>query len=298
MPLGANNVQSDRIVGGYDVGYYRYPWFAALIRYNEVSCGGALIGPRTVVTAAHCYKEFLTLASKGDLKLESIYNVKLGVYNICTTETIQREYRIEKVEVHELYNQKKPYYDICLLTLANETHSFQPICLPQSEIKQRPKDGYVPGLGTLRYKGAMPCTVHEARLLIFNDSDCLTMINKTGNDIKSFKNAFCAGYTQGGIDTCQGDSGGPLQIQNEKGIYVLLGVVSYGFRCAAPGMLGIYTDVSKYLGWIQEKSGLDAGVVNLIYNSTSPITARPTKASHKPRPQRRPLRKPIRIIIY
>nr|CAI5818330.1 unnamed protein product [Callosobruchus analis] len=42
-------------------------------------------------------------------------------------------------------------------------------------------------------------------------------------------------------------------------------------------MLGIYTDVSKYLGWIQEKSGLDAGVVNLIYNSTSPITARPTK---------------------
>ncbi|CAH1975661.1 unnamed protein product [Acanthoscelides obtectus] len=202
-PLGGNNFPSDRIVGGYDVGYYRYPWFAALIRYNEVSCGGALIGPRTVITAAHCYKEFLTLASKGDLKLESIYNVKLGVYNICTTESIQTEYRVEKVQVHELYNQKKPYYDICLLTLANETRSFRPICLPQFEMSKRYKDGYVPGLGTLRYRGAMPCTVHEARLLIFNDSDCLAMINKTGNDLNSFKNAFCAGYTQGGIDTCQ-----------------------------------------------------------------------------------------------
>lgn len=70
-------------------------------------------------------------------------------------------------------------------------------------MKDKPKDGTVPGLGTLKYQGAMPCTVHEARLLIYNDSDCHDMINGTGNNATAIKNAFCAGYIQGGIDTCQ-----------------------------------------------------------------------------------------------
>lgn len=59
-PLGSNFIlQSDRIVSGYDVGYYRYPWYAALIQRKQVSCGGALIAPKMVLTAAHCYKEYL-----------------------------------------------------------------------------------------------------------------------------------------------------------------------------------------------------------------------------------------------
>lgn len=62
-PIGITyKLEEDRIVAGYDVGYYRYPWYAALIRYGKVVCGGALIGPKTVITAAHCYKEFLYLA--------------------------------------------------------------------------------------------------------------------------------------------------------------------------------------------------------------------------------------------
>lgn len=51
-----------RIVGGYDVGYYKYPWMATLVKDGEVCCGGSLVGPKTVVTAAHCYKPFFKLA--------------------------------------------------------------------------------------------------------------------------------------------------------------------------------------------------------------------------------------------
>ncbi|KAJ8960534.1 hypothetical protein NQ318_013822 [Aromia moschata] len=213
IPLGNQNLlEDDRVVGGYDVGYYRYPWYATLIRYNQVVCGGVLIGPRTVLTAAHCYKEFLDLSSMGYLRLESIYTVKLGVYNVCTSESSQRE---------------KPYYDICMLTLAADTSDYQPICLPKYALKKKPNEASVPGLGTLRYQGRMPCTVHEARLLIYDDKECHDMIYRTGNDPKQIKNAFCAGYLQGGTDTCQGDSGGPLQSMNKNGQYVLLGNIIF-----------------------------------------------------------------------
>nr|XP_023016092.1 proclotting enzyme-like [Leptinotarsa decemlineata] len=302
-PIGTEfRLEEDRIVAGYDVGYYRYPWYAALIRYNSVSCGGALIGPRTIVTAAHCFKEYLNLESKGYLNLASVYTVKLGAYNICETERTRRDYTVEKVLIHEEYQKKKPYFDIALLILADDTSQYRPICLPQSELKKKPESGTVPGLGVLKYHGAMPCTLHEARLLVYNDTDCFNMIKNTGNDANAIKNAFCAGYIQGGIDTCQGDSGGPFQSMNSDGDYVLLGIVSFGFRCATPGLLGMYTDVSEYLDWIEEKTGLDAGIINAIYNKTTttkpPITS--TGLGHQKRRPHfgRPFRRPIRIVVY
>lgn len=66
------------------------------------------------------------------MRLEAVYTVKMGVYNICITENTQKTYNIEKVDIHELYFSKKPYYDIALLTLKEDTAGYQPICLPRS----------------------------------------------------------------------------------------------------------------------------------------------------------------------
>lgn len=63
--------------------------------------------------------------------LENIYTVKLGVYNICdTSERTQKEYKVEKVQIHESYQSKDPYYDICIITLRNNTDEYLPSCLP------------------------------------------------------------------------------------------------------------------------------------------------------------------------
>ncbi|ENN83123.1 hypothetical protein YQE_00513, partial [Dendroctonus ponderosae] len=268
--LGSDfSTASERIVAGYDVGYYRYPWYAALIQEKQVSCGGALIGPKLVITAAHCYKEYLELANKSAVKLENVYTVRLGLYNICTTEKTVTEYRVDKVQVHELYLTKKPYFDICLLTLANSTEAYEPLCLPSGGITQRPKEGTVPGMGTLKYQGPMPCTLHEARLLIHSDATCFKMINDTGNDGNDIKNAFCAGYLTGGIDSCQGDSGGPLQIRDRNGRFVLFGIVSFGFHCGLPKYLGVYTDASQYIDWIKENSQTDLDLISSMNNESS-----------------------------
>ncbi|CAH0559651.1 unnamed protein product [Brassicogethes aeneus] len=260
----------DRIVSGYDTGYHKFPWYAALTDSYGVACGGSLIGPKTIITAAHCYREQLDNAAKGTVKLENLYKVKVGVYNICKDDSRMETFNVAKVLVHELYQKHDPYYDICLLTLVTETKHLIPICLPPKVMDVKPKVGIVTGLGTLRFKGDEPCTLKEARILIYSDLDCRKMLNRsegTGNDLDK---AFCAGYLQGGIDTCQGDSGGPLQIINQEGNYMLLGIVSYGYKCALPSMLGVYTDVSRYIDWIEKNSGLNAEMINTIYKDPKP----------------------------
>lgn len=65
---------------------------------------------------------------------------------------------------------------------------------------------------------------------------------------------LCAGYTQGGTDACQGDSGGPLmwaKVDGNNIIFYLIGVVSYGYKCAEAGYPGVYTRITSFTDWIQ-----------------------------------------------
>lgn len=51
----------------------------------------------------------------------------------------------------------------------------------------------------------------------------------------------------------QGDSGGPLQITNEDNrcLYHIIGITSFGKVCGAANSPGVYTRVSKFLPWIE-----------------------------------------------
>ncbi|GBN11455.1 Clotting factor B [Araneus ventricosus] len=70
---------------------------------------------------------------------------------------------------------------------------------------------------------------------------------------------ICAGLEDGSKDACQSDSGGPLMYKNTDFDFpvgvgterrVLVGIVSFGFRCGEPGFPGVYTRVSSYMPWI------------------------------------------------
>ncbi|MGH0182723.1 UNVERIFIED_CONTAM: hypothetical protein FKN15_010323 [Acipenser sinensis] len=66
------------------------------------------------------------------------------------------------------------------------------------------------------------------------------------------ENMLCAGDTRGLDDACKGDSGGPL-VCSSGGRMNLIGIISWGDGCGKKDTPGVYTRVSKYLGWIQNK---------------------------------------------
>lgn len=71
-----------------------------------------------------------------------------------------------------------------------------------------------------------------------------------------------------GSDACQADSGGPVMWTDPdtKRLH-LVGIVSYGFRCATEAP-GVNTRVSEFLDWVQQVTG------NLILALRSHLTDR------------------------
>lgn len=71
---------------------------------------------------------------------------------------------------------------------------------------------------------------------------------------KRLENKYCAGYDEGVKDSCQGDSGGPLMVR-EGAQTIVIGVVSYGHKCAKRDYPGVYQAIAPYLRWIEETIG-------------------------------------------
>ncbi|ETN60940.1 CLIP-domain serine protease subfamily B [Anopheles darlingi] len=250
-----------RIIGGEEADPGDFPW-AALLFYDTgrnrtvPNCGGTLITNNHVITAAHCVVD----RPKWTLKF-----VRFNDFNISSTEncteynnkTVCRDdYLVDKIIPHPEYNMKlksRPN-DICLLWLAREvvvTDFLIPICLPlSSELQKLPVVGeefVVAGWGATENR-----LMSEVLLYV----ELPGVDNEACNSVYSVANVtltdkqLCVGGLKG-LDSCRGDSGGPLMRQEGFRSY-LVGVVSFGARnCGTENLPGVYTNVVKYLNWIE-----------------------------------------------
>jgi len=259
---GFDQCVCQRIVGNFQADIQSLPWQVCLreARTRIQFCGGTLVGPNWVVTAAHCMENRRT----------SFYLVTAGHsqrdYFPSKAESGYQESKLESFETHPEWDRDTVYGDMAVLKLKDPfsfTNYVRPACLPPINLKFGKNSNVhclVSGWGDTTGWSNFATNLGAAVLKFYTPEQCNRMYNGgillgPGYDmVVNDGTQVCFGFEEGKIDACQGDSGGPLVcLVDQK--WTLFGVVSFGSQCAAEGKPGVYSKVShaKFHNWLMQK---------------------------------------------
>lgn len=235
-PSPARSDVSPRIIGGTDAGRDVHPFQVALLSKEQSNnqraqfCGGVLVAPIYIVTAAHCVDFWSNPARQVD--------VLVGTQQLNGSG---RRVAVQRHFVHPGYNSKTWDYDVAVLELAAPVTDIAFAKVADIQPNTAGTLLRTTGWGTRTPNVAdTPVAMQMADIPFVptRNGSCLSLGPITSRMI-------CAGG-EAGKSSCEGDSGGPLTINRGAGYTELVGIVSWGIKdCGAAGYPVAYANVAE-----------------------------------------------------
>ncbi|CAD0197580.1 unnamed protein product [Chrysodeixis includens] len=239
------DLRDTRIVGGSEAADGSHPHMAAIRKGLMVSsffCGGAVVGRRSVLTAAHC----IDVGSIITGVLQPSLRVTVGTNR---WDVDGQTYRLSHHITHPEYDWFYLVHDIGLLITDTDIEfsaRVQPVPLSFDFIPGG-EEARLGGWGRIIAGGPIPPTLLELDTTIVDGDTCVEVVAAAAPESEHYIPAvypdihICA-YNSVGQGTCNGDSGSGL-LHVETGTHI--GVVSWGFPCAI-GKPDIFARTSAY----------------------------------------------------
>jgi trypsin len=228
------------VVGGTAVHPGSYPFVVAVGDTQGPDCGGTLIAPAVVLTAAHCVVGHV--GRPGELRVLAGSHAISA--DLAAEEAAGHAVGVTAIYVHPKFSPETMHYDAALLILARPVTGVRTVPLASVSPLAGSKVSAA-GWGKTQAGGATsPGGLRSVGLEIGTERACAHGNAALGSYFAP--TMLCA--SNPGRDTCSGDSGGPL-VATSNGRLELVGITSFGFGCAQAAHPGVYTRVSAIRAW-------------------------------------------------
>ncbi|KAM6932150.1 transmembrane protease serine 2-like [Lycodopsis pacificus] len=237
-----SGVNSSRASGGQLASPGAWPWQVSLQVAGSHRCGGAVISPYWIVTAAHCVAR---ASSPED------WAAYAGIVDPLGT-LFTPAYSVSRVIAHEGFNWVTRRNDIALMRLSKPLHitasgDIRPVCLPNVGVNiTDPQTGWVTRFSRTGNGDSGSPHLTEAQVSLINTADCNKSVAHRG---RISQDMLCARETEAGANVCHTDSGGPL-VSLKDGVWWLIGDSIWGERCTEQNKPAVYGNVTYFLDWI------------------------------------------------